>query len=114
MSSAQELTAANFEDEVARAETPVLVDFWAAWCGPCRMVGPIVDELAREYAGRLKVGKVDVDAEPRLAAQFGIQSIPTLLVFSDGQIVDQIVGAAPKAQLAARLERVLGAVPAGR
>ncbi|MFH1571280.1 MAG: thioredoxin [Gemmatimonadota bacterium] len=114
MSSAQELTAANFDNEVARAETPVLVDFWAAWCGPCRMVGPIVDELAREYAGRLKVGKVDVDAEPRLAAHFGIQSIPTLLVFSDGQIVDQIVGAAPKAQLAARLERVLGAVPAGR
>jgi thioredoxin 1 len=94
----------NFEAEVMNSELPVLVDFWAEWCGPCRMIGPIVEELATEYAGKAKVGKVDVDANPGIAGQFGIRSIPTLLVFKGGQVVDKLVGALPKSQIAAKLE----------
>ena len=94
-----ELNETNFEQEVLKANIPVLVDFWAVWCGPCKMIAPIVDELAVEYEGKLKIGKVDVDNNQQIAMQYGIRSIPTLLVFKSGKVVEQIVGAAPKKSL---------------
>jgi thioredoxin 1 len=100
MSQSIEITSSNFQTEVAESEIPVLLDMWAAWCGPCRMVSPIVDELAGEYAGRIKVGKLDVDAEPGLAASFGVASIPTIVLIKDGKVVAHAIGARPKAQLA--------------
>jgi thioredoxin 1 len=100
-----ELTEANFEHEVLKATTPVLVDFWAIWCGPCKMIAPIVEELASEYEGKLKIGKVDVDNNQQIAMQYGIRSIPTLLVFKGGQVVEQIVGAAPKKALVDKLSK---------
>jgi thioredoxin len=103
VSSSIEITKSNFQTEVVESDVPVLLDLWAAWCGPCRMVSPIVDELAGEYAGKIKVGKVDVDAEPELAGAFGVSSIPTLLLLKDGQVVERAVGARPKAQLAEAL-----------
>lgn len=106
--NAVEITDANFEPEVLQADGVVLVDFWAAWCMPCRAVGPVVEELAAEYAGRAKIGKLNVDENPQTAAKYGIMSIPTLLVFKAGQVVDQIVGAQPKAVLAKRLDEALG------
>lgn len=106
MSKALELTDDSFEDEVLNAESgkPVLVDFWAEWCGPCKMVGPVVEELAGEFEGKAKVGKVDVDSNPEISTKYGIRSIPSLLIFKDGEVVDQIVGAVPKAQLKKQLE----------
>ena len=92
----------NFQNEVLNSEMPVLLDFWASWCGPCRMVSPIVDEIAAER-GDIKVGKVNVDEQPELAAQFGVMSIPTLVVMKGGKVVNQIVGARPKAQILAML-----------
>ncbi len=89
----------NFETEVIKSETPVLIDFWAVWCGPCKAIAPVVEEIASEYAEKLKVGKLDVDANPRTAMQFGIRSIPTLLIFKGGKVVEQIVGAVPKRSL---------------
>jgi thioredoxin 1 len=103
MSHSIEITSSNFQTEVAESEVPVLLDMWAAWCGPCRMVSPIVDELAGDYAGRIKVGKLDVDAEPGIAASFGVQSIPTIVLIKDGKIVAHAIGARPKAQLAQAL-----------
>lgn len=101
------LTTDNFSAEVLQSEQPVLVDFWATWCGPCRMVGPLVDQLGTEYAGKAKVGKVDVDAQRALAAQFQIQSIPALMVFKGGEVVESVLGAKPKNFLAAMLDRHL-------
>ena len=93
----------KFQTEVLNSEKPVLVDFWAIWCGPCKMISPIVDEIANEYDGKLKVMKMDVDANPKTAMQFGIRSIPTLLVFKGGQVVEQIIGAVPKRHLLEKL-----------
>ena len=94
--TALKLTQDNFEQEVLKADKPVLVDFWAPWCGPCRMVSPIVEEIAGEVAGRAKVGKVNVDEEPELAARYGVMSSPTLIVVKDGKVVSSTVGAQPK------------------
>ncbi|MBN1865878.1 thioredoxin [Candidatus Sumerlaeota bacterium] len=94
----------NFDGEVAQSKTPVFVDFWAEWCGPCRMVAPIVEEIAKEFEGRLKVGKVDVDSCPNVAAAHAIQSIPTMLLFVNGEAVESIVGAMPKAQIVSRIQ----------
>lgn len=95
------LTKNNFRDEVLNSDIPVLVDFWATWCGPCRMVASIVEEIADEYDGRIKVGKVNVDEEPELAMQFRVASIPTLMVFKNGQLVNTAVGYRPKADILA-------------
>jgi len=94
-----EITDANFDSEVLKADTPVLVDFWAVWCGPCKMVAPVVEEIASEYDGKLKVGKLDVDNNPEVSMKFGIRSIPTLMVFKGGKVVEQIIGAVPKRNL---------------
>ncbi|WP_419166343.1 thioredoxin [Candidatus Palauibacter sp.] len=94
-----EITDANFADEIEAAEGLSMVDFWAEWCGPCRLVGPVVDELAREYAGRVKIGKLDVDANPQTAFRFNVRSIPSILFFKGGEVVDTIVGAHPRTSL---------------
>jgi thioredoxin 1 len=99
-----EITKDNFEEEVLKSDQPVLLDLWAAWCGPCRMVSPIVDEIAEEYKGRLKVGKIDVDAEQELATAFQVQSIPMIVVMKDGEVVSGALGARPKAALIEALE----------
>jgi thioredoxin 1 len=96
MSNEVVLTGANFESEVLQSSVPVLVDFWASWCGPCRMIAPLIEELAGAYDGRIKVGKVNVDEEGDLASRHGVVSIPTLVVYQDGKIVNQKIGAAPK------------------
>lgn len=106
MAKAIEITDANFE-EILKSDKPVLVDFWAEWCGPCKMIGPIVEELAGDYEGKAVVGKVDVDTNPAVASALGIRSIPTLMFFKGGQIVDKQVGAVPKAILAQKLDAVL-------
>ena len=107
MASPIDLTDENFQTEVVDSSLPVLVDFWATWCGPCKMVAPIVDELANEYDGKIKFGKVDVDTAQKTAGEFGIQSIPTLLIFKDGKVADQVVGAVPKKHLEEKLASVL-------
>jgi thioredoxin 1 len=106
-----ELTAANWEKEVVQSDKPVLVDFWAVWCSPCRMIAPTIDALAAEYAGRVKVAKVNVDDNEELAARYDIRSIPTLLVFREGRVVDQRVGALPRSELIPLLDRQLVAAP---
>ena len=100
-----ELTDNNFEAEVLSSPLPVLIDFWAIWCGPCRIISPIVEEIAGEYNGKLKVGKLDVDANPAVSMQYGIRSIPTLLLFKGGQVVEQIIGAVPKRVIIDKLSR---------
>lgn len=106
MAKTIEITDSNFE-EIMQSEKPILVDFWAEWCGPCKMIGPVVEEIAGEYDGKAVIGKVDVDSNPEVAAKFGIRSIPTLLYFKGGEIVDKQVGAVPKAILAQKLDAQL-------
>ena len=94
-----EITTENFDAEVTKSALPVVIDFWASWCGPCRMLSPMVDELASQYAGKIKVGKVNVDEQPRLAMNYDVQSIPTLIFFKDGKPVDKSIGVVPKEKL---------------
>ena len=107
MSETIEFTDGNFEEEVLKSDKPCLVDFWAEWCGPCHMVGPIVEEIAKEYADKLKVGKLNVDQNGQTAAKYGIMSSPSLLIFDQGKVVDQIVGAAPKKQFVERIDKIV-------
>jgi thioredoxin 1 len=100
------LTQENFATEVLNSSTPVLVDFWAEWCGPCKMIAPILDELAEEYDGRIRIGKVNIDEQQQLAAQYGVRAIPTLLLFHNGEVADQIVGLRSKRDLKASFDRV--------
>ena len=104
---ALEITDANFAEVVEKSTQPVLLDFWAEWCGPCRMVGPVVEELSKDYAGKAVVGKVNVDTNPEISMKFGIRNIPTILFFKDGKVVDKQVCAVPKATLAAKLDAQL-------
>jgi thioredoxin 1 len=104
---AVEFTDSNFEEQVLKSDKPVLVDFWAEWCGPCRMVGPVVEELSNDYSGKAVVGKVNVDQNPGVAAKYGIRSIPTILFFKNGEVIDKSVGAVPKAALADKLNAAL-------
>lgn len=101
------LTDASFEAEVLKSSEPVLVDFWATWCGPCRAVAPVVEALAKDYAGKVKVGKMDVDSNPQIATKYGVMSIPTLLMFKDGKVVQQIVGAVPRPKLEDMIKKTL-------
>ncbi len=101
------ITDAEFQATVLDSKLPVFVDFWAEWCGPCHMIAPVVEELAEEYDGKFAFTKLDVDANPNTAMQFGIRSIPTMLLFKDGQVADQVIGAVPKAMLKSKLDKVL-------
>ncbi len=107
MSAAAQVTDATFKQEVLDSDVPVLVDFWAPWCGPCRMVAPVVDEIAEQYGDKLKVVKVNTDENPTVASQYGIRSIPTLMIFKGGQRVDIVVGAVPKTTLAQSVDKFL-------
>ncbi len=107
MGNAVAVTSENFDTEVLQSKEPVLVDFWAAWCGPCRVIAPSVEEIATEYSGRLKVVKLDVDENMEVSARYGIQSIPTLLLFKDGQPVERLIGAYPKPMILSKIQRHL-------
>jgi thioredoxin 1 len=102
-----EVTDQTFEQQVLKSDTPVIVDFWAAWCGPCRMMAPAFEDLAREYTGKVVFAKLDVDHNPRVSSSYGIQSIPTLLIFSGGRIVDQLIGARPREDMKKHIESAL-------
>lgn len=104
---ALELTDANFEELVLKSDKPAVVDLWAEWCGPCRMVGPLVQEMSTEYEGRAVIGKLDVDSNPGITAKYGIRNIPTILFFKNGEVADKQVGAVPKSVLVAKLEKLL-------
>lgn len=101
------ITDNNFDNEVLKSDKPVLIDFWAVWCGPCKMISPIVEELAAEYDGKLKIGKLDVDENQQTSIKYGVRSIPTLLIFKDGKLKDTIIGAVPKPHILQRLSSVL-------
>jgi len=109
MADIQAVTDDTFHAEVIQSDIPVLIDFWAPWCGPCRAVGPVVEQLAGEYKGRLKIVKMNVDDNPKTPAQFGVRGIPNLIVFKGGEVQEQIVGAVPKAQLVKAIDRVVSA-----
>jgi thioredoxin 1 len=102
-----EITDENFETEVVNSDKPVLIDFWAVWCGPCKAIAPIVEELANEYDGVLKVGKLDVDSNQQTSIKFGVRSIPTLLIFKNGKLAETIIGAVPKSNIVSKLKTVL-------
>ena len=104
---ALEITDASFASDIIESGKPAMVDFWAVWCGPCRMVGPVVEEIAAEYQGKAIVGKVDVDTNQEVAAEYGIRNIPTILFFKDGKVVDKVVGVVPKEQLVEKLNAIL-------
>ena len=102
-----EFTDENFDNDVEQSDLPVLIDFWAAWCGPCKAIAPVIDEIAGEFDGKIKVGKVDVDKNQKIAMKYGVRSIPTLLVLKDGEVVNQIVGAVPKENITDALNEVI-------
>ncbi len=104
---ATEVNDKNFATEVLQSDLPVLVDFWATWCGPCKSIGPVVEDLSREYAGRIKVTKLNVDENPATPGQYGVRGIPTLILFKEGKVLEQIVGAVPKTRLTAMIEKAL-------
>ena len=107
MSDLLQVTDANFEEEIIKSDIPVMVDFWAEWCGPCKMVGPVVEELAQEYKGKIKIAKMDVDANRDTPAKFGIRNIPTLILFKGGEVAKMIIGAQPKSHLDEELKKLL-------
>lgn len=102
-----ELNNSSFESEVLKSNKPVLVDFWAPWCGPCKALAPVIDEISTEYADKLKVGKVNVDDNPEISMQYGIRSIPTLIVFKDGEVFEQVIGAVPKSEIEKVVQKAL-------
>ncbi len=101
------ITDDNFENEVLKSELPVIIDFWAEWCSPCRLIAPIIEELANEYEGKIKVGKLDVDVNQQTAIKYGVRSIPTVLMFKDGEVKDVIIGAVPKAMFVEKIEKLI-------
>ncbi len=107
MAKPEAVSDADFETTVLEADKPVLVDFWADWCGPCKMIAPAIDELAQEYDGKFRFTKLDVDANPKTAMQFGVRSIPTLLLFKEGKVAEQVIGAVPKSVLKKKIDKVL-------
>ena len=107
MSEIIEFNETNFENEVKKSDIPVMIDFWAAWCGPCRMIAPFVEEASKTYDGKLKVGKIDVDNNQKIASEFAIMSIPAVLFFKNGQVVDQVIGAVPKKALFDKIDKIL-------
>lgn len=107
MSKPVHVTDDSFEADVKKSDIPVIVDFWATWCGPCRMIAPILEEIAGEYEGKVKIAKLDVDSNPKTPTSFSIMSIPSLLFFKNGEVIDQVVGAVPKAQIMAKIDKIL-------